>query len=82
MISALQRNSIQTPSEIQSPETEPEKVSEVIKTTSVIFQPPAVSPLKQCSLKMENPYVSVGGEDLSQKDVFSELRVWREQHKR
>ncbi|XP_068540573.1 leucine-rich repeat-containing protein 56 isoform X2 [Anas acuta] len=44
--------------------------------------PPAVSPLKQCSLKMENPYVSVGGEDLSQKDVFSELRVWREQHKR
>ncbi|XP_066853323.1 leucine-rich repeat-containing protein 56 isoform X2 [Anser cygnoides] len=44
--------------------------------------PPAVSPLKLCSLKMENPYVSVGGEDLSQKDVFSELRVWREQHKR
>ncbi|XP_064921101.1 leucine-rich repeat-containing protein 56 isoform X4 [Columba livia] len=43
---------------------------------------PAVSPLKLCSLKTENPYGSGGGgEDLHQEDVFSELRVQREQHK-
>uniref|UniRef100_A0A8C9F2B7 Leucine rich repeat containing 56 n=1 Tax=Pavo cristatus TaxID=9049 RepID=A0A8C9F2B7_PAVCR len=43
--------------------------------------PPAVSSLKLCSLKTENPDISVGG-DVSQEDVFSVLRVWREQHKR
>ncbi|PKK29197.1 leucine rich repeat containing 56, transcript variant X2 [Columba livia] len=43
---------------------------------------PAVSPLKLCSLKTENPYGSGGGgEDLHEEDVFSELRVQREQHK-
>ncbi|XP_071665151.1 leucine-rich repeat-containing protein 56 isoform X4 [Patagioenas fasciata] len=41
-----------------------------------------VSPLKLCSLRTENPYGSGGGgEDLHQEDVFSELRVQREQHK-
>ncbi|XP_065492281.1 leucine-rich repeat-containing protein 56 isoform X2 [Caloenas nicobarica] len=44
---------------------------------------PAVSPLKLCSLRTENLYGSGGGgKDLHQEDVFSELRVRREQHKR
>ncbi|KAM6204858.1 leucine-rich repeat-containing protein 56 [Sarcoramphus papa] len=43
--------------------------------------PPAVSPLKLCSLRTENLYGSGGGGDLHQKDVFSELRVRREQHR-
>ncbi|XP_075282568.1 leucine-rich repeat-containing protein 56 isoform X2 [Opisthocomus hoazin] len=44
--------------------------------------PPAVSPLKLCSLRTENFYSSGGGGDLHQEDVFSELSVQREQHKR
>uniref|UniRef100_A0A8B9S6N2 Leucine rich repeat containing 56 n=2 Tax=Apteryx owenii TaxID=8824 RepID=A0A8B9S6N2_APTOW len=44
--------------------------------------PPAVSPLKLCSLRGEYPHVSEEEEDLSQEDVFTELRVWREKHKR
>ncbi|XP_009887691.1 PREDICTED: leucine-rich repeat-containing protein 56 [Charadrius vociferus] len=43
---------------------------------------PAVSPLKLCSLRTENLYASGRGGDLHQEDMFSELRVWREQHKR
>ncbi|XP_027559234.1 leucine-rich repeat-containing protein 56 isoform X2 [Neopelma chrysocephalum] len=44
--------------------------------------PPAVSPLKQSSLRTENLYGSGGGKDVHQEDVPSELRVWREQQKR
>ncbi|XP_009274299.1 PREDICTED: leucine-rich repeat-containing protein 56 [Aptenodytes forsteri] len=44
--------------------------------------PPAVSPLKLCSMRTENLYGSGGGGDLHQEVVFFELRVWREQHKR
>ncbi|XP_009468599.1 PREDICTED: leucine-rich repeat-containing protein 56 [Nipponia nippon] len=44
--------------------------------------PPAVSPLKLCGMRTENPYGSGIGGDLHQGDVSSELRVWREQHKR
>ncbi|XP_040529077.1 leucine-rich repeat-containing protein 56 isoform X6 [Gallus gallus] len=46
--------------------------------------PPAASSLKLCSLKIENPDISGGGGGggVSQKDVFSAPRVWREQHKR
>ncbi|KAM9278142.1 leucine-rich repeat-containing protein 56 [Morus bassanus] len=44
--------------------------------------PPAVSPLKLCGMRTENLYGSGGGGDLHQEDVLSELRVWREQHKR
>ncbi|XP_072721167.1 leucine-rich repeat-containing protein 56 [Ciconia boyciana] len=43
--------------------------------------PLAVSPLKLCGMRTENLYGSGGG-DLHQEDVFSEQRVWREQHKR
>ncbi|XP_032859371.1 leucine-rich repeat-containing protein 56 isoform X7 [Tyto alba] len=45
--------------------------------------PPAVSPLKLCSLRTENLCGSGGGGGcLHQEDVFSELRERREQHKR
>ncbi|XP_010281594.1 PREDICTED: leucine-rich repeat-containing protein 56 [Phaethon lepturus] len=44
--------------------------------------PPAVSPLKLCSLRTENLNSHGGGGDLHQEDGFSELRVRREQHKR
>ncbi|XP_064369281.1 leucine-rich repeat-containing protein 56 isoform X6 [Dromaius novaehollandiae] len=44
--------------------------------------PPAVSPLKLCSLRGEYPHVSEEEDDLSQEDVFTELRVRREKHKR
>lgn len=57
------------------------EVPEVIMTTCVIFQPPAASSLKLCSLKIKNPDISVEGGDVSQEDVFSVPRVWREQHK-
>ncbi|KAM6408290.1 leucine-rich repeat-containing protein 56 [Rhynochetos jubatus] len=43
--------------------------------------PFAVSPLKLCGLRTENPYGSGRG-DLHQEDKLSELRVGREQHKR
>ncbi|XP_019470985.1 leucine-rich repeat-containing protein 56 [Meleagris gallopavo] len=43
--------------------------------------PPAASSLKLCSLKIENPDISVEGGDVSQEDVFSVPSVWREQHK-
>ncbi|XP_032300916.1 leucine-rich repeat-containing protein 56 isoform X2 [Coturnix japonica] len=43
--------------------------------------PPAESSLKLCSLKIENPDISVGGGGVSQEDVFSAPRVWGEQHK-
>uniref|UniRef100_A0A8C4V0L5 Leucine rich repeat containing 56 n=1 Tax=Falco tinnunculus TaxID=100819 RepID=A0A8C4V0L5_FALTI len=42
--------------------------------------PPA--PLKLCGLRTENIYGSGGGRDLHQEDVFSDLRVQSEQHKR
>ncbi|KAM6274437.1 leucine-rich repeat-containing protein 56 [Porphyrio hochstetteri] len=41
--------------------------------------PPAVTPLKLRGLRMENLYGSGRG-DLHQEDVFSELRVQRQQH--
>ncbi|XP_042670167.1 leucine-rich repeat-containing protein 56 isoform X3 [Centrocercus urophasianus] len=44
--------------------------------------PPAASSLKLRSLKIENPDIPVGGGDVSQEDVFSAPRVWREQHQR
>ncbi|KAM6133306.1 leucine-rich repeat-containing protein 56 [Phoenicopterus ruber ruber] len=44
--------------------------------------PPAVSPLKPCGLRSENLYHSGEGGDLHREDVFSELRVQGEQHKR
>ncbi|KAM6069476.1 leucine-rich repeat-containing protein 56 isoform 3-T4 [Theristicus caerulescens] len=44
--------------------------------------PPAVSPLKLYGMRTENHYGSGGGGDLHQEDVSSELRIWREQHKR
>ncbi|XP_035751255.1 leucine-rich repeat-containing protein 56, partial [Egretta garzetta] len=44
--------------------------------------PPAVIPLKLCSMRMENFYGSGRGGDLHQEDVFSKLRVQREQHER
>ncbi|XP_009946017.1 PREDICTED: leucine-rich repeat-containing protein 56 [Leptosomus discolor] len=44
--------------------------------------PPAVSPLKRCGLRVEDLCGSGGEGGLHQGDVFSELRVWREQHKR
>ncbi|XP_048805357.1 leucine-rich repeat-containing protein 56 [Lagopus muta] len=44
--------------------------------------PPAASSLKLRSLKIENPDISVGGGDVSQEDVFSAPRAWREQHQR
>ncbi|XP_029895650.1 leucine-rich repeat-containing protein 56 isoform X2 [Aquila chrysaetos chrysaetos] len=43
--------------------------------------PPAVSPLKVCGLRTENFYGSGGAGDLHQEDVFSELRIQREQPK-
>ncbi|XP_075018857.1 leucine-rich repeat-containing protein 56 isoform X3 [Calonectris borealis] len=43
--------------------------------------PPAASPLKLCGRRTENLYSSGGGGDLHREDVFSELRVRREQHK-
>ncbi|KAM6393713.1 leucine-rich repeat-containing protein 56 isoform 2-T2 [Pluvialis apricaria] len=43
---------------------------------------PSVSPLKLCSPRTENLYASGRGGDLRQEDMFSELRVRREQHKR
>uniref|UniRef100_A0A8C3JKV6 Leucine rich repeat containing 56 n=1 Tax=Calidris pygmaea TaxID=425635 RepID=A0A8C3JKV6_9CHAR len=44
--------------------------------------PPALSPLKLCSLRTENIYSCGRGGALHQEDVFSELRGQREQHKR
>ncbi|XP_068800764.1 leucine-rich repeat-containing protein 56 isoform X2 [Struthio camelus] len=44
--------------------------------------PSAVSPLKLCSLRGEYSHASEEEGDLSQEDVFTELRVWREKHKR
>ncbi|XP_064308486.1 leucine-rich repeat-containing protein 56 [Phalacrocorax carbo] len=44
--------------------------------------PPAVRPLKLCCMRTENLCGSGGRGDLHPEDAFSELRVWREQHKR
>lgn len=70
------------PSKIHNLEAELERPPEVIKIISVIFQPPAVSPLKLCDLRTENLYSSAGGGSLHQEDVFSELSAKREQQKR
>ncbi|XP_061236397.1 LOW QUALITY PROTEIN: leucine-rich repeat-containing protein 56 [Neopsephotus bourkii] len=70
------------PSKIHNLEAELERAPEVIKIISVIFQPPAVSPLKLRGLRTEKLYSSEGGGSLHQEDVLSELSAKREQQKR
>lgn len=70
------------PSKIHNLEIELGRAPEIIKITSLILQPLAVSSLKLCRLRTENICGSGSGGALHQEDVSSELRVQREQHKR